>query len=121
MKNLLKIALLALLCLSTTSAPAPAERMLYSIVVNPGMTQFSFAGENFTVVTTQRLEINFEGITASRVWGFILPLDGFSIDLVKFIWTSAGNNPITLHEGILSGRRWFFDSDNVTGHNEKLE
>jgi len=122
MKNLLKIVLLALLCLSTTSATAPAgDRMLYSIVVEPGMTQFSFAGEDFTVVTTQRLEVNFEGITANRVWGFIVPLDGYSIDPVKFIWTSAGNNPITLYEGMLGGHLWRFDSNNVTGHNEKLE
>jgi hypothetical protein len=122
MKNLLTMSLLALLCLSVTSAVAPAaDRMVYSIVANPGMTNFSFAGEDFTVVTTQRLEINFEGITASRVWGFIIPLDGYSIELVKFIWVSAGHDPLTLHEGILGGRRWCFDSDNVTGHNEKLE
>ncbi len=121
MKNLLKIALLALLCLSTTSMPVPAERVLYSIVIQPGMTNFAFAGESFTVVTTQRLEISFDGITANRVWGSILPLDGYSIQLVKFIWTTAGPNPLTLHEGILGGRRWCFDSDNVTGHNEKLE
>ncbi len=121
MKNLLKIASLALFCLIATSALAPAEGPLYTIVVDPGMTHFSFAGEDFTVVTTQRLEISFEGITPARVWGYLQPLDGYSIEQVKFIWTSAGNDPITLHDGVLSGRRWRFNSDNVTGHNEKLE
>lgn len=118
MKNLLATATLALLCLGF--AGSAAAGVFYTIVVQPGMTEFSYAGESFTVVTTQRLEINFEGITANRVWGYLLPLDGYNLDLVKFIWTSAGHDPLTLHEGILGGRRWFFDSNNVTGHNEKL-
>lgn len=120
MKNLLATAMLALVCLGLAGPAAAGDRMFYSIVVDPGMTEFSYAGESFTVVTTQRLEINFEGITANRVWGFLLPLDGYNLDQVKFIWTSAGHDPLTLHEGVLGGRRWFFDSNNVTGHNEKL-
>ncbi|MBM4117182.1 hypothetical protein FJ251_05465 [bacterium] len=118
MKNLLAAGILALLCLGL-ALPATAA-VIYSIVIQPGMTEFAYAGESFTVVTTQRLEINFEGITPSRVWGFITPLDGYNADLVKFIWTTAGHNPLTLHDGVLGGRRWVFDSNNVTGHNEKL-
>lgn len=122
MKNLLVVAALALVCLGLAGPVAAGDRaIVFTIVVEPGMTDFTHAGESFTVVTTQRLEINFEGITPHRVWGFLLPLDGYNLDPVKFIWTTAGNDPLTLHEGVLGGRRWFFDSNNVTGHNEKFD
>ena len=122
MKSPIKIALLALMILGLFSTSGLAgDRIFYSIVVMPGMTEFSYAGESFVVVTTQKLQIDFDGITATRVWGSITPLDGYNLGVVKFVWTSGGNDPITLHQGILGGRSWNFDSDNVTGHNEKLD
>lgn len=121
MKNLLSTASLVLLCLLIAGPAASDDRILYSIIVEPGMTQFSFAGEDFTVVTMQRLEIGFDGITPTRVWGIIRCLEGPNIGMIKFIWTSAGNASITLHDGLLTGRQWRFDSNNVTGHNEKFE
>lgn len=91
------------------------------ILVDPGMVEFTVEGESFLVVTTQHLSIEFDGVRSDRVWGDLTPLDGPSFELIKFLWTSNGPDPITLHEGILAGRTWEFDSDNVTGHNEKFE
>ncbi|MCB1161938.1 MAG: hypothetical protein R3C71_04900 [Candidatus Krumholzibacteriia bacterium] len=121
MKTAMKISLLALLILGLFGSSSLAgDRIFYSILVQPGMTEFSFAGESFVVVTTQKLRIDFDGITSMRVWGSLTSMDG-ELGVVKFVWTSAGNNPITLHEGVLGGRTWNFDSDNVTGHNEKFD
>ena len=85
------------------------------------MTEFKVGGQDFVVVTTQRLRIDFTGANENRVWGVIVPLDGFSNDMVKFLWTSYGPDPVTLFFAPLAGRTCEFDSNDVTGHNEKFD
>ena len=92
---------------------------IYVVVIEPGMTEFEVAGEGFLMVTTQTVRVVFEGVSHHHVWGSLEPLDGYSNDQVKFLWLREPGDPITLHEGILAGRTWGFDSQDVTGHNEK--
>ncbi len=123
MRNLLKISVLSLtfLALASTWAGPVAASNPFSTFVEPGMTEFKVGGETFIVVTTQRLRINFSGIQPYHVWGTMVPLDGVSSDVVKFMWMKSDGDPITLYFGALLGDQLCFDSEDVTGHNEKFD
>ncbi|MBN2172143.1 MAG: hypothetical protein JW819_12560 [Candidatus Krumholzibacteriota bacterium] len=112
----LLLVLAALMPVGNGNADMPT---VYVVVIEPGMTEFEVGGEHFLMVTTQTVRITFQGISHTHVWGSLEPLDGYSSDLVKFLWLREPYNPITLHAGILGGRSWSFDSQDVTGHNEK--
>ncbi len=122
MSKVTRLCGLALLIVGLLVAPKThAELGDHVIELGPGMHEFELGGEDFLVVTTQNLRICFDGITPQRVWGALIPLDGWNLELVKFIWISDNFDLLTLHEGILAGREWRFDSDDVTGHNEKFD
>jgi hypothetical protein len=123
MRNLLKISVLSLAFLTLITAwPGRADASNpYSVLVEPGLTELKMGGEDFIVVSTQRLRINFSGIQPFHVWGSMVPLDGVSNDIVKFIWMRRNSDPITLHFGVLLGAQLNFDSEDVTGHNEKFD
>ena len=89
------------------------------IVVDPGETAFSMGGEDFLVITAERIRIQFNGITPERVYGFIQALEGTDERPVKLIWVSWGQSALTLYDNVLVGKASQFDSD-VTGHNEKI-
>ncbi len=123
MRNLLKLSVLSLtfLALATTWAGPLSASNPYSTVIEPGMTEFKMGGETFIIVTPQRLRINFSGIRSYRVWGTMVPLDDLSNDVVKFMWMRSGGDPVTLYFGVLLSDQLSFNSEDVTGHNEKSD
>ncbi len=123
MRNLLKISVLsfAFLALASAWAGSVGASNPESIVVDPGMTEFKLSGEAFIIVTMQRLRINFSSIKSYRVQGTLTPLGGNNNDVVKFMWMRSDGDPVTLYFGALLSDQLCFDSDDVTGHNEKFD
>ena len=104
--------------LPTEIQAAPSSPFV--IDVTPGATQFQMLGQNFLVICTQPLRIMFHGISDARVHGMILSTNGEDLAQIKFIWLDFHNSPLTLAEGVLANQVYQFDSDEVTGHNEKI-
>jgi len=119
MRKALKTIVLTLVASLMASGAVLADTNPWNvIVVDPGETVFTLAGEDFLVVTGKRIRLVFDGISPERVYGSIEAMDGFSDQPVKLVWTSAGHCPLTLHNRVLQYKTTQFDSD-VTGHNEK--
>jgi hypothetical protein len=88
--------------------------------IEPGLTEFETLGQSFLVICTQPLQISFQCVSEERVYGVITAMDGESLSEVKLVWVNYLDFPLTLAEGVAPGRSVFFDSDDVTGHNEKF-
>jgi len=110
--------MIALVALGALPAMAAYDSP-HSILVDPSMSQFKLGGEFFYVSTTEPVFIEFQGISSNRVWGKVVPMDGHNSAMVSLTWVNNRGLYFPLHSGLLSGREWSFDSDDVTGHNEK--
>lgn len=123
MRNLLRTTTLTLLLLAIVGAypTMAAINSPYSILVDPSMSEFKLGGEIFLVDTTEPVRVEFAGIHPTHVWGKVVPLDDHGGAMVSLTWVTNRGLYIPLHNGLLSGREWEFDSDDVTGHNEKFD
>jgi hypothetical protein len=116
------LALAALAAFALVPSFALSDPILPIVVdVQPGMTQLEVSGEQYLVVTTTALRLYFDCVSDTRTIGRIQPLVPSNSDRVKLIWLSYGAEPLTLYDGNGGFREWRFDSDQVTGHNEKYE
>ncbi len=123
MRNLVRISMLclALLVLASALPCSAGVSNPYSVLLDPGMTEFKVDGESFIVVTTQQIRISFAGVEPDHVWGSLLPSESSSQEQIKFMWLRDDSDPITLFFGAPLSHQWDFDSEDVTGHNEKFD
>ena len=104
--------------LATPAAWAEIDNHAIVDVVS-GVTDFQVEGETFRVVTDHSLSIVFEGVSADRVWGTIIHGASLSPEAVQLVWFSENYGNLILYEDTPSDTHCDFDSDEVTGHNEK--
>ncbi|MCP4546446.1 MAG: hypothetical protein GY835_08290 [bacterium] len=122
MRNIMKLSLMVLFLVGIVSGVFANEGGGVDIVLDEGMTFFEANGEEFVVVTTQKLTIHFAVVNDENVFGLLTPSEAIirDEDQVKFLWLIEGEDPITLFFGRTYGKAVNFDSD-ITGHNEKGE
>ena len=122
MRKLLSFLILGIMIstLSTLPGAVGAVEFPYVVAVEPGLTTFEVDGESFLVVTEAPLEIRFSGLDSERVHGTLIQSSNMDRNTVKFIWVQPGDDPITLYDNVMSSRSCIFDSEDVTGHNEKI-
>jgi hypothetical protein len=95
----------------------------YNIVLAPGASEFELGGEQFLIVTTQEIRVSFDTISPSRVNGWIRSTSGQPLGLIKFIWLTHADYPLPLsnEDLVITSHEYRFDSQDVTGHNEKAQ
>ncbi len=121
MRKALLIVILTLVSIGAAVTANADTNPLNVIILDPGYTEFTMAGQDFFCITPQRIRIHFDGISPHRVYGRVQLLGGATDSPVKLVWVSAGHEPLTLHDRILEVKFVRFDSDGVTGHNEKFD
>lgn len=121
MRKTLLIMILTLVVTGLAMTASADTNPLNVIILDPGYTEFTMGGQDFFCITPERIRVHFDGISPLRVYGRVHLLGETTDSPVKLVWVSAGHEPLTLHDHILEVKFVRFDSDGVTGHNEKLD
>ncbi len=122
MRKTLSILALAIILLGM-GVPSGTKALPSSstvVEVEPGLTEFEVHGQEFLVICTQPLRIMFNSVSEDRVLGIISTRNGENLSEIKLMWLNHPGTPLTLADGFVQDRSCHFDSDDVTGHNEKL-